>query len=85
MGPTLVLMFQNDLHLFMKHCDSDYYTDDATVHTHGHTTKVIEPKLQQDGNNTKLCCKQNKMEINYDKTTCMIVGRQHIIAKIFYL
>ena len=39
--------------------------------------KVIESKLQQDGNNTKLWCKQNKMEINYDKTTCMIVGTQH--------
>ena len=49
----------------------------ATVHTHGNTLNVIESKLQQDGNNTKLWCKQNKMEINYDKTTCMIVGTQH--------
>ena len=67
LGPTLVLMFLNDLHLYMKHCDSDYYADDATVHTHGSTPNVIESKLQQDGNNTKLWCKQNKMEINYDK------------------
>ena len=37
LGPTLVLMFLNDLHLFMKHCDSDYYADVATVHTHGNT------------------------------------------------
>ena len=77
LGPTLVLMFLNDLHLFMKHCDSDYYADDATVHTHGNTPDVIESKLQQDGNNTNFWCKQNKMEINYDKTTCMIVGTQH--------
>ena len=70
-------MFLNDLHLFMKHCDSDYYADDATVHTHRNTPNVIESKLQQDGNNTKLWCKQNKMEINYDKATCMIVGTQH--------
>ena len=69
-------MFLNDLHLYMKHCDSDYYADDATVHTHGNTPNVIESKLQQDGNNTNLWCKQNKMEINYDKTTCMIVGAQ---------
>ena len=50
----------------------------ATVHTHGKTPNVIESKLQQDGNNTKLWCKQNKMEINYDKTTCtcMIEGTQ---------
>ena len=75
--PTLVLMFLNDLHLFMKQCDSDYNADDARVHTHGNTRKLIESKLQQDGNNTKLWCKQNKKEINYDKTTCMIVGTQH--------
>ena len=84
LGPTLVLMFLNDLHLFMKHCDSDYYADDATVHTRRITPNVIESKLQQDGNNTKLWCKQNKMELNYDKTTCMIVGTQHI-TKMSYL
>ena len=44
LGPTLVLMFLNDLHLSMKHCDSDYYADDATVHTHGNTPNVIEIK-----------------------------------------
>ena len=66
----------------MKHCDSDYYADDATVHTHGNAPFVIESKLQQDGNNTKLWCKQNKMGINYDKTTCMIVGTQHRIKNV---
>ena len=65
----------------MKHCDSDYYADDATVHTHGSAPNVIESKLQQDGNNTKLWCKQNKMEINHDKTTCMIVRTQHRTKK----
>ena len=59
LGPTLLLMFLNDLHLFLKHCDSDYYADDVTVHTHGNTRNVIESKLQQDGNKTKLWCKQN--------------------------
>ena len=41
LGPTLVLMFLNDLYLLMKHCDSDYYAGDATVHTHGNTPNVI--------------------------------------------
>ena len=64
-----------------------YCADDATVHTHGNTQNEIASKLQQDGNNTKLSCKQNKMEIiqiNYDKTTCtyMIVGTQHRTKQI---
>ena len=70
-------MILNDLHLYMKQCDSDYYADDATVHTHGSAPNVLESKLKQDGNNTKLWGKQNKRETNYDKTTCTIVGTQH--------
>ena len=69
----------------MNHCYSDYYADDATVHTHVSAPNVIESKLQQDGNNTKLWCKQNKMEINYDKTTCMIVGTQQRTKNILPL
>ena len=70
-------MLLNDLHLFIEHCDSNYYTDDATVHTYGNIQTEIEAKLQHGGNNTKRWCKQNKMEIKYDKTTCMIVGIKH--------
>ena len=85
LGPTLVLMFLNDLHLFLRHCDSDYYADDAPAYTHGNTPNVIESKLQQHGNNTKLWCKQNKMELNFDKTTCKIVGTQHRTKNILPL
>ena len=52
---------------------------------YGNTPNVFEFKLQQDGNNTKLWLKQNKMEINYDKTTCMIKGTQSRIKNILTL
>ena len=58
----------------MEHFDSHYYmyATDATAHTHGNLqTKIRKPKLQHDGNKTKLWCIQNKMEINYDKTACI--------------
>lgn len=32
LGPTLFLLFINDLPLFLKHCLSDFYADDATFH-----------------------------------------------------
>ena len=32
LGPSLFLIFINDLHLYIDYCDSDYYADDATVH-----------------------------------------------------
>ena len=32
LGPTLFLVFINDLPLTLKHCKWDFYADDATVH-----------------------------------------------------
>ena len=60
LGPILFLLFINDLHLHIEQCDSDYYADDATVHTSGKTKSDIETKLQHDGNKTKQWGKQNK-------------------------
>ena len=51
-------MFLKDSHLSMEHCNSDYYADDAAVHTHGKMRACIqteiEAKLQHDGNNTNI-------------------------------
>ena len=55
-------MFLNDLHLFMEHCDSDYYADDTSVHLNGNIHTEIEAKSQHEDNPKKLKCKQNKME-----------------------
>ena len=41
LGPTLFLLFINDLHLYIEQCDSDYYADDATVHTSGKTKYAL--------------------------------------------
>ena len=60
LGPTLFLMFINDLHLYIEHCDSDFYADDATFTTSGKTKTDVESKLQHDGNRSKLWGKHNK-------------------------
>ena len=48
--------------------------DDTTIHMHGEIVSEVESKLQHDFNNTGIWMKQNKMYINFDKTTCMTVG-----------
>ena len=73
-GPTLFLMFINDLHLYIEHCDSDFYADDTTFHTSGKTKTEVKSKLQHDGNRSKLWGKHNKMNMHYDKTSCMLLG-----------
>ena len=77
LGPTLFLMFINDMHLYMEHCDTDYYADDTTVHTNGKNEIAVQAKLQLDARNAELWSKQNKMYLNYDKTTCMLIGTRY--------
>ena len=74
LGPTLFLIFINDLPLNMKYCDSDLFADDTTIHTHSSNTNVIETKLQNDFHASHTWCLQKKMQINHDKTTCMTIG-----------
>ena len=77
LGPLLFSLFINDLHLYIEQCDSDYYADDATVHTSGKTRSDVEDELKHDGNKTKQWGKENKMNMRYEKTSCMLLGTRH--------
>ena len=45
-GPILVLLFINDLPLFLNYCYSDFFADGATIHTNSKMLKPIEENLQ---------------------------------------
>ena len=74
LGPTLFLIFINDLPLHIKKCSSDLYADDTTIHTHGNDIDAIEEDLQGEFGNTKTWGKINKMNVHMTKTSCMLVG-----------
>ena len=77
LGPTLFLLFINDLPLFMKYCYSDFFADDATFHTNDKLFERVEMKLQSGADTAKGWSRQNKMHIHYDKTNYMILGGMH--------
>ena len=77
LGPTLFLIFINDLPLHMEYCDIDLFADDATFHANRKKKSEVEPKLQTDGNNSKSWAKHHKMQIHNDKTSCMTLGSRH--------
>ena len=46
LGPTLFLIFINDLPLYLSNCSSDLYADDTTVQTHSNNIlDTIETSL----------------------------------------
>ena len=79
LGPTLFLMFINDLPLCFEYCYSDLYADDTTVHDNDSDVSNIESHLQCDFRKAISWSIPNKMKIHYGKTSCMLVGtRQRI-------
>ena len=77
LGPTLFLLFINDLPIFIKTCYADLFADDATVHTHSFKSQVIETKLQTGLNRTVTWSKQHKMQVHLGKTNYMILGNKN--------
>ena len=69
LGPTLFLIFINDLPLCFEYCKSDLYADDATVHDENEDVDTIENHLVCDFGNAVDWSKPNKMKIHYGKTT----------------
>ena len=74
LGPTLFLLFINDLPLSLQYCSSDFYADDETFHTHDKDIHTIKNRIQSDFNASKLWSTSNKMYIHYQKTSCMTIG-----------
>ena len=76
----------------MNYCFSDFFVDDALIHTHDIKVDKAEEKLQYSTDNENGWSQQNKMHINYDKTNYTILERankksllQEFSLNIFYL
>ena len=81
LGPTLFLLFINDLPLYLKHCLVDLYADDSTVHISGKSKPEIEHKMQADANESDDWSIRNKLPIHYGKSTTMTLGTRYKIRE----
>ena len=62
----------------MIYCYSDFFADDATLHTHDNKPDKVEEKLQSGADNAKDWIRQNNMHINNDESNYMIYAEQII-------
>ena len=79
LGPTLFLIFINDLPLYLEHCSCALFADDVTTHTHGKSVDAIEDNLQSEFETALTWGKENKMQVHLTKTTYMLAGTRHQI------
>ena len=74
LGPLVFLLFINDLPLLLKHCFSDFFADDSTIHSSAPSIAKVNKELQAGLKIAVAWSKQNKLPINHDKTTYMVLG-----------
>ena len=82
LGPLLFLLFINDLPLVTEHSETDLFADDATLRASASTPHLIEDKLQSDLNKVKTWCETNEMNLNVNKTKCMLLGTSQKLSRL---
>ena len=85
LGPIFFLLFINDLPLLLNSCHVDFFADDATAHTSNQNIEIINAELQSDFSIAVSWSKQNKLPINYDKTTYMVLGAKKRVQDEYQL
>ena len=87
LGPSLFLLFINDLPLSLQYCTTDFYADDATFHIHEKDIHTIESRIQSDFNASKLSSTSNKMQknIHYQNQCCMTIGTRQRLGGTHHL
>ena len=85
LGPLLFLIFINDLPLLLKYCYADLFADDGTFHKNGPEIDEINDEMLIDFLTIVHWSKQNKLPINYNKSTYMLLGAKRRLQDTYEL
>ena len=81
LGPLMFLLFINDLPLYLHHSSTDMYANDSTLYTSDISVSNLETILRKDLNRVLEWCYINKMNLNAQKTKCMLVVPSNKLSK----
>lgn len=77
LGPTLFILYINDIVKAIKKCDVQLFADDTLVYVTGDRMDDILKLLNEDLNNLLQWLNNNSLQINTNKTKMMIIKSKH--------
>ena len=85
LGPILFLIFIKDLPLLLKYCYAELFADDGTFHKNSPEIDEINDEIRIDFLTIVHWSKQNKLPINYNKRTYMLLGAKRRLQDTYEL
>ena len=84
LGPLLILLYINDLPLYIKYCLLDLFADDGTLHTSNAYLPTLTTFLNADLDNFSDWCDDNDIDMNKNtsKSKAMFLATKYTANKI---
>ena len=77
LGPLLFLVFINDLHRNLNHCNDIQFVDDTTIYKGHRSMRYLKWCIEMDLQNISDWFKANKLTLNISKSVYMIFSRKN--------
>ena len=83
LGPTLFLLYINDMPLSLSNWVADIFADDTTLSAHHHNSDDVISSLSSDLCNVDIWCSDNRMAINVTTSKLMLVSCKHNHSQLY--
>ena len=77
LGPLLFLVFINDLHRNLNHCNDIQFADDTTIYKGHRSMRYLKWCIEMDLYNISDWFRANKLTLNISKSVYMIFSRKN--------
>ena len=85
LGPSLFLIYINDLPCALEKSQPDIYADDTGIFTSGNNLKILEENANQDLQHVCSWLQANKLSINTLECRYMIIGSPYNLSRENYI